>query len=91
MAGIPSGGQKLTPQHDVNAPAGRGGDKWGANGGGIAPCGSETVGSSLSYGETQNNYQPDSTLRAIGVQVSAGALNRQSVDSSIAGGGSTQG
>jgi len=31
------GGQTLTPNPNVNAPAGNGGDRWGANGGGIAP------------------------------------------------------
>jgi hypothetical protein len=30
-------GQNLTPNPNVNAPAGMGGDRWGANGGGIAP------------------------------------------------------
>jgi hypothetical protein len=39
MAGLPSGGQTLTPNPNVNAPAGIGGDLWGANGGGITPIG----------------------------------------------------
>lgn len=32
-----NGGQVLTPNPDVSAPAGVGGDRWGANGGGIIP------------------------------------------------------
>jgi hypothetical protein len=32
-----NGGQKLTPNGDVYAPAGFGGSKWGAYGGGITP------------------------------------------------------
>ena len=32
-----NGGQTLTPNKDVYAPAGTGGNLWGANGGGITP------------------------------------------------------
>lgn len=32
-----AGGQKVSPQTNVTAPAGLGGDLWGANGGGIVP------------------------------------------------------
>jgi hypothetical protein len=37
MTGTATGGQKLTPYQNVVAPAGRGGDRWGANGGDITP------------------------------------------------------
>lgn len=66
MAGIPSGGQTLTPNPNVNAPAGFGGDLWGANGGGITPVGGGVTGQTgydkpvavtLSDAETQTNYQ----------------------------------
>lgn len=39
IPGQASGGQSLTPNNNVNAPAGIGGDRWGANGGGITPIG----------------------------------------------------
>lgn len=39
MAGTAVGGQQLTPYQNVTAPAGMGGDLWGANGGGITPVG----------------------------------------------------
>lgn len=93
MAGIVGGGQKLTPNPNVNAPAGRGGDKWGANGGGIAPIGgSKPIAATLSDGETAQNYQPPAAPpQALGQQISVAALNKQTTDSSVASGGSTQG
>jgi hypothetical protein len=44
MAGQASGGQTLTPNPNVSAPAGLGGDLWGANGGGITPIGGGVTG-----------------------------------------------
>lgn len=44
MAGSASGGQTLTPNPNVSAPAGFGGDLWGANGGGITPIGNGVTG-----------------------------------------------
>lgn len=44
MAGQASGGQSLTPNLNVVAPAGIGGDLWGANGGGITPVGGGVTG-----------------------------------------------
>jgi hypothetical protein len=39
-----AGGQQLTPNPNVTAVAGMGGDKWGANGGGINPIGGGVTG-----------------------------------------------
>lgn len=91
MAGIPSGGQKLTTPYDVIAPAGKAGDKWGANGGDINPCNTITEAAALSNGLTQNNYQPDATQRSLGQQISGAAFDRRALDSTVAPGGSTQG
>lgn len=93
MAGIVSGGQKLTPNPNVNAPAGRGGDKWGANGGGIAPMGgSKPIAATMSDCETSGNYKPPAAPpQALDQQISAAALSAQTLDSSVAAGGSTQG
>jgi hypothetical protein len=44
VTGQASGGQNLTPNPNVNAPAGIGGDRWGANGGGITPIGNGVTG-----------------------------------------------
>jgi hypothetical protein len=66
VAGQASGGQTLTPNRNVNAPAGFGGDKWGANGGGITPVGNgvtgptgwdERVKAAQSNGATAANYE----------------------------------
>lgn len=58
MAGQASGGQNLTPNRNVSAPAGFGGDRWGANGGGITPmAGSKPVAATLADGETATNLQ----------------------------------
>lgn len=66
MAGQASGGQTLTPNRNVNAPAGMGGDLWGAYGGGITPVGGgvsgidgydKPVAVTLSDGESANNYE----------------------------------
>lgn len=66
MAGIASGGNKLSPNPNVTAPAGFWGDQWGANGGGVTPIGGGVAGqtgwetkeaNALSTGQTQGNYQ----------------------------------
>jgi hypothetical protein len=93
MAGQAGGGQTLTPNRNVNAPAGFGGDKWGANGGGITPMGgSKPVAMTASDGETATNYLV-STQAPLTVmsQESLGALDRQTADSSLPAGGSNQG
>jgi hypothetical protein len=71
MAGIATGGQTLTPNPNVNAPAGYGGDLWGANGGGITPIGNgvtgidgwdERVAATFSDGQTQANIQQSGSM-----------------------------
>lgn len=66
MAGQASGGQTLTPNRNVTAVAGWGGDKWGAYGGGITPIGGgvtgvtgwdERVVATASNGQTADNYE----------------------------------
>jgi hypothetical protein len=76
MAGQGSPGVTLTPNRNVNAPAGVGGDRWGANGGGITPVGG--VGSAKPnptnwappLKQTLSNGQTDGT-QGVG-QVSTG-------------------
>lgn len=93
MAGIVSGGQRLTPNRNVTAPAGIGGSLWGAYGGGIVPIGtSKPIAATLSDGETAQNYQPPAAQpQALNQQISAASLSEQTLDTSIASGGSTQG
>jgi len=93
LAGQASGGQQLTPNNNVNAPAGVGGDQWGAYGGGITPIGtSKPVAATLSDGETAANYLPTIVNRApptpaVLGQENVGALSGQALDSSLASGG----
>ncbi len=95
MAGQASGGQQLTPSPNVVAPAGRGGDLWGANGGGIQPYVSpEPVAATLSNGETATNYQTQPALKVpvSGMaQESTGVLGGQIADSSLPAGNSNSG
>lgn len=81
MAGQASGGQQLTPNRNVFAPAGISsgagigfGDRWGANGGGITPVGGGVTGQTgydksvavtLSDGETATNYETNAQLGVI--------------------------
>lgn len=67
MAGQASGGQVLTPNPNVTAVAGMGGDVWGANGGGAVPIGGgatdqtgyvKPIAITPSDGETATNYIP---------------------------------
>jgi len=91
VAGQASGGQKLTPNPNVTAVAGRGGDKWGANGGDINPVGvGQPVGATLSYGETAANYQLGQSQTVLGNE-STGVLNRQTLDSALPAGGRNAG
>lgn len=91
MAGQASGGQQLTPNPNVFAPAGLVGDKWGANGGDINPIGvGKPIAATLSNGETAANYQgsPPTNLMA---QESTARLSGQTLDSSISSGNSNSG
>lgn len=93
MAGTASPGVTLSPNRNVTAPAGVGGDLWGANGGGIAPMGgSKPIAATLSDGETANNYQPPaSPPQPLGCNESNASLSAQTLDSSIGSGGANQG
>jgi hypothetical protein len=89
VAGQASGGQTLTPNPNVNAPAGYGGDTWGANGGGITPyTGSDTITGTQSRAATATNLQTPKF--SLGEQVNRDALSAATLDSSITG-GSNQG
>jgi hypothetical protein len=95
------GGQMLTPNGNVNAPAGIGGNLWGANGGGITPIGNGVSGQTgwnapvaqtLSDGETATNYivspVPNSSAKQ---QESIAALLGLTADSSLQNGNSSMG
>lgn len=67
MAGTVSPGQLLTPNPNMFAPAGMGGDTWGANGGDDTPIGGgatdqtgyvKPIAITPSYCETATNYIP---------------------------------
>jgi hypothetical protein len=84
-----SGGQQLTPNNNVAAVAGNGGDIWGAFGGGAVPVGGGVNGVSnvvqtLSNGqrETNSNYIPGSTTLA---RMSNGAVQGNTADNGPAG------
>jgi len=102
MAGQVSPGQKLTPNPNVSAPAGNGGDLWGANGGGITPVGGgavdqtgyvKPVAITPSDCETATNYLPPSPvpLRSVLSAENNTALSGQTQDSALASGGSNAG
>lgn len=66
MTGQASGGQKLTPNPNVEALSGIYGDQWGANGGGATPIGGgvtgqtgwdERVAPAQGRGQTAGNYE----------------------------------
>jgi|HubBroStandDraft_4_1064222.scaffolds.fasta_scaffold41948_8 hypothetical protein len=91
MAGQVTGGQTLTPNPNVNAPAGIGGSLWGANGGGITPVGvGKTIMGTLSDGETAANYQA-SPPASINASEANTALSGQTLDSAIPSGNSNSG
>jgi hypothetical protein len=98
MAGQASGGQQLTPNNNVTAVAGMGGDVWGAFGGGAVPIGGgvsgqtgfgKPISATLSDGETATNYlQGTPSVKAL---ESNTALSGQTLDSALASGGSNAG
>lgn len=99
MAGGISPGQTLTPNPNVTAVAGMGGDVWGANGGGAVPIGGGVAGASgytypvamtIADGQTAANYLPG-TPSTVKAQESNAALSGQTLDTSLASGGSNAG
>lgn len=92
MAGSASGGQVLTPNTNVSAPAGRFGELWGKFGGGIAAIGtSKPVAATVSDGETAANYGVDAVPNSVIGAESRGALDRQTADTALAAGGNNLG
>lgn len=99
MAGQASGGQTLTPNPNVTAVAGMGGDVWGANGGGAVPIGGGVAGVNgytypvavtASDGQTATNYIP-SAAKPVLAQEANTTLPGQTLDTSLASGGSNAG
>jgi hypothetical protein len=101
MAGTVLGGQTLTPNPNVTASAGMGGDRWGANGGGITPIGNgvsgqtgwnSPVAQTLSDGETATTYitapLPNASAKQ---QESICALLGLTADTSLPSGNSNMG
>lgn len=81
MTGPASGGQKLTPNPNVEALSGIYGDQWGANGGGATPVGgAPSVQTTLSRGQRETNGQIDQNLRTVAGVLSTGAVNAVSPD-----------
>lgn len=101
MAGIVSPGQTLTPNPNVLAVAGTGGDVWGANGGDAVPIGGgatdqtgyvKPIAITPSDCETATNYMPSAlTARTVIGQESNAALSGQTSDSALASGGGNAG
>lgn len=87
-----------TREQNYTAPAGFGGDRWGAAGGGIAPVGvSKSFKAALGTAERLANYIPSVAPTvapgpdAVQNQASTGALSVQTADVSIGHGGTRQG
>lgn len=101
MAGQASGGQQLTPNRNQSAaPAGVGGDTWGAFGGGITPVGNGVTGPTgfdervvvtAANGQTAENYIVDGNNRALLGEQSIGAFGGTLADDSIASGAGNKG
>lgn len=100
MAGRVSGGQTLTPNPNVVAPAGRGDGRWGANGGGITPIGGGNSGQTgwdtpeaeaLARGITATTYQFDNNKRSVEAGLSNTAIKASVADSSLPSGNSNSG
>ena len=90
MAGQASGGQSLTPNRNVVAPAGIGGDLWGANGGGITPVGGgvnaiTNVKQAISNGQRETNSLFDGNGQTALAGMSNGAVSARTADGGPAG------
>jgi hypothetical protein len=95
-----AGGETWTPNPNVTAPAGVGGDKWGANGGGITPVGGGLIGQTgfdtpvkvtVSDGQRGLNYliDPVNANKSVGRQMSDTHLEGHTPDDTLPPGGST--
>jgi hypothetical protein len=103
MAGTISPGQTLTPNPNVLAVAGMGGDVWGANGGGAVAIGGGVTGqtgygkpvaATLSDGETATTYMQSTqtaNFPSVKGQESNAAVSGQTLDSTLASGGNNAG
>jgi len=107
MAGQVTGGQQLTPNPNVLAVGGNGGDVWGVNGGGAVAIGGgatdqtgyvKPIAITPSDCETATNYIPSALpatarviTRSVLGQESIGQLPNQTLDSALASGGSNAG
>jgi len=82
-------GQTLTPTPQTNAPAGIGGDVWGANGGGITPNSSESIMTTMSRAQRRTTYQipGGAQNQYITQQTSKASLVTTTPDSNIPAGG----
>jgi len=97
MAGKASGGQTLTPNPNVLAVGGNGGDVWGVNGGGAIAIGGgatdqtgyvKPIAATPSDCETPANFIPFPTSRQFTVlgQQNNASLSGQVLDSQLGGG-----
>jgi hypothetical protein len=76
-----TGGQKLTPYPNIFAPAGMGGDLWGANGGGIAPVtGPLPVLANVSNGVRALDNTFSANSQTIKAGLSNGAVSGKTAD-----------
>lgn len=87
-----NGGQTLTPNPDVYAPAGMGGDLWGANGGGITPTAQPRPPlANLSRGVRDASWVLDAkNSRALAAGLSNASVSGKTADQVYAGDTTTQ-
>jgi hypothetical protein len=88
VTGQASGGQKLTPNPNVNAPSGVYGDWWGANGGGATPIGGgvsgqtgwdERVAPAQARAMTAENYEQSPIPETAAGAPTQSVLTQQSI------------
>jgi hypothetical protein len=86
-----TGGQNLTPYQNVIAPAGIGGDVWGANGGGITPVFSPLPAlANVSRAITQSDHIIDVNQTTVQAGMSSGAISTKTADTVYADDSSQQ-
>jgi hypothetical protein len=91
MVKTASGGQNLTPYQNVSAPAGYGGDVWGANGGGVTPVFSPLPAlANVSRAITQSDHIIDMNNRTLQGAMSSGAVYARTADTVYADDSSQQ-